>query len=46
MSRHLERLLEIDNLIRGRERQTSFSLASTLEVSDRTIRNDLDFIKI
>ncbi|WPF87559.1 WYL domain-containing protein [Cyanobacterium aponinum AL20118] len=45
MSRHLERLLEIDNLIRGREKQTSVSLASTLEVSDRTIRNDLDFLR-
>ena len=45
MSRHLERLLEIDNLIRGRERQTSTSLANTLEVCDRTIRNDLDFLR-
>ena len=45
MSRRLERLLQIDNLIRGRERQTSVSLARSLEVSDRTIRNDLDFMR-
>lgn len=45
MSRHLERLLEIDSLIRGRERQTSVSLAFRLEVCDRTIRNDLDFLR-
>lgn len=45
MSRHLERLLEIDSLIRGRERQTSTSLANALEVCDRTIRNDLDFLR-
>lgn len=45
MSRHLERLLEIDNLIRGRQKQTSTSLANALEVCDRTIRNDLDFLR-
>lgn len=45
MSRHLERLLQIDSYIRSRERQTSVSLAEALEVSDRTIRNDLNFLR-
>lgn len=45
MSRHLERLLEIDSLIRGSRKQTSTSLANALEVCDRTIRNDLDFLR-
>ncbi|WP_099240687.1 helix-turn-helix transcriptional regulator [Synechococcus sp. BDU 130192] len=45
MSRQLERLLEIDRLIRSRERQTQVSLAQTLEVSERTIRNDVNFLR-
>lgn len=45
MSRHLERLLAIDELIRKPERQTALSLARLLEVSERTIRNDLDFLR-
>jgi len=45
MSRHLERLLELDRLIRLPERHTAITLATGLEVSERTIRNDLDFLR-
>ena len=45
MSRHLERLLQIDFLLRSKQRQTADSLASKLEVSERTIRNDLNFLR-
>jgi predicted DNA-binding transcriptional regulator YafY len=45
MSRHLERLLQIDSLLRSLQRQTADSLASELEVSERTIRNDLNFLR-
>lgn len=45
MSRHLERLLELDRLIRSSERHTAITLAEALEVSERTVRNDLDFLR-
>jgi len=46
MSRlQLERLLKIDALIRGPERQTAPTLAAALEVSERTIRDDLAFMR-
>jgi predicted DNA-binding transcriptional regulator YafY len=45
MSRHLERLLKIDNLLRSYPNQTSVSLAEALEVTDRTIRDDLAFLR-
>lgn len=45
MSRHLERLLQIDSLLRSKERSTTASLAETLEVSDRTVRSDLAFLR-
>lgn len=45
MSRHLERLLQIDSLIRNGQRQTAPKLAQVLEVSDRTIRNDIAFLR-
>jgi len=45
MSRHLERLLHIDELLRSNQRHTAESLASKLEVSERTIRNDLNFLR-
>jgi predicted DNA-binding transcriptional regulator YafY len=45
MSQHLERLLHIDSLLRSKHRQTADSLASELEVSERTIRNDLNFLR-
>jgi predicted DNA-binding transcriptional regulator YafY len=45
MSRHLERLLEIDALIRSNTRQTAESLAKAVERSDRTIRDDIAFLR-
>lgn len=45
MSRHLERLLEIDQQIRASKRCTAVSLAIDLEVSERTVRNDLNFLR-
>ena len=45
MIRQYGRLIEIDALLRGRLRQTSASLAESLEVSSRTIGNDLRFLK-
>lgn len=45
MSRHLERLLQIDELLRSGQRQTASGLARILEVSERTIRSDIDFLR-
>lgn len=45
MSRELERLLAIDTLIRSHDRHTAESMAAALEVSERTIRYDLDFLR-
>ncbi len=45
MSRHLERLLELDALLRSHDRHTADSLAHKLEVSERTIRSDLAFLR-
>ena len=45
MSRHLERLLAIDSLIRSNKRFTNKDIAEELEVSERTIRNDLAFLR-
>lgn len=45
MTRHLEQLLELDRLIRSSNRHTAVTLATSLEVSERTIRNDLDFLR-
>jgi predicted DNA-binding transcriptional regulator YafY len=45
MSRHLERLLQIDVLIRSSQRQTAQSLAEAVEVKVRTIYNDIAFLK-
>ena len=45
MSRHLERLLKIDNLLRSSNLQTSDTLADALEVTERTIRSDLAFLR-
>lgn len=41
----IERLLQLDELIRSNQRHTQASLAQALEVSDRTIRNYLDFMR-
>ena len=45
MSRHLERLLQLDALLRSGQRHTADSLALALEVSERTVRNDLSFLR-
>ena len=45
MSRHLERLLKIDTLLRNKDRQTAGHLAETLEVSERTIGDDIAFLR-
>jgi predicted DNA-binding transcriptional regulator YafY len=45
MSRRLERLLEIDTLIRANARQTVVSLALAVERSERTVRSDLEFLR-
>lgn len=45
MSRRLERLLHIDTLLRSKQRQTSDILAEALEVSERTVRKDLAFLR-
>lgn len=41
----IERLLQLDELIRSERRYTQASLAEALEVSDRTIRTYLDFMQ-
>lgn len=43
--RHLERLLQLDLLLRSGLRQTAKTLAEALEVSERTIHSDLDFLR-
>lgn len=45
MSRHLERLLKIDDLLRSERRCTAVSLGELLEVSERTIRADIAFLR-
>lgn len=45
MSRHLERLLVIDSLIRSSTRLTNKCIAEALEVSERTVRSDLAFLR-
>jgi predicted DNA-binding transcriptional regulator YafY len=45
MSRHLERLLEIDTLLRANARQTAGSLAKAVERSERTVRKDIEFLR-
>ncbi len=45
MIRQYERLIEIDGLLRGRARQTTVTLAVSLQVSQRTIGNDLRILK-
>lgn len=44
-SRHLERLLQLDSLLRTGQRPTTVSLAEALEVSERTVRSDLAFLR-
>jgi predicted DNA-binding transcriptional regulator YafY len=45
MSRHIERLLNLDALLRSGQRHTAQRLAEQLEVSERTIRSDIDFLR-
>ena len=45
MVRRLERLLELDSLLRSSQRFTADSLAAQLERSERTIREDLAFMR-
>ncbi len=45
MSRHLERLLQLDARLRSGQRQTADLLAQFLEVSERTVRNDINFLR-
>ena len=45
MSLYLERLLEIDALIRSNTCQAAESLAKAVEKSDRTIRDDIAFLR-
>lgn len=45
MTRRLERLLDIDQSIRSRQKTTVPALAKELECSERTIRYDLEFLR-
>ncbi len=45
MPRRLKRLLDLDKLLRNPERQTAETLAAALEVSERTVRDDLAFLR-
>jgi predicted DNA-binding transcriptional regulator YafY len=45
MSRQLERLLQLDVLLRAGNRSVSESLAACLEISERTVRSDLAFLR-
>ncbi|WP_460194447.1 helix-turn-helix transcriptional regulator [Thermosynechococcus sp. FA-CM-4201] len=47
MSRHLERLLKLDECLRTRtnQRWTATALGEKLEVSERTVRNDIAFLR-
>jgi predicted DNA-binding transcriptional regulator YafY len=45
MSRRLERLLKIDTLLRSGYRQTADGMAADLEVTERTVRADIEFLR-
>jgi predicted DNA-binding transcriptional regulator YafY len=45
VSLRLKRLLDLDELLRSDLRRTQGSLAQALEVSERNIRSDLDFLR-
>lgn len=45
MLRQQERFLQLDTLLRNRERTTAQYLADRLEVSERTVRSDIEFLK-
>jgi predicted DNA-binding transcriptional regulator YafY len=45
MSRHLERLLRLDDRLRSGLRYTAAELAQILEISERTVRSDVAFLR-
>ncbi len=45
MLRQIERILKLDMLLRSGQRKTAASLAEALEVSERTVRADISFLK-
>jgi predicted DNA-binding transcriptional regulator YafY len=45
MLRQQERILKLDALLRNRDRSTAQYLADALEVSERTVRADIEFLK-
>ncbi len=45
MLRQQERIIKLDTLLRNRERATAQYLADHLEVSERTVRSDIEFLK-
>ncbi len=45
MLRQQERILQLDTLLRSSERTTAQHLADNLEVSERTVRSDIEFLK-
>lgn len=45
MTRHLERLLKIDVMLRSQPRSTAGAIAEALEVSERTVRSDIAFLQ-
>jgi predicted DNA-binding transcriptional regulator YafY len=45
MLRQQERFLKLDTLLRNRERTTAQNLADSLEVSERTVRADIEFLR-
>jgi predicted DNA-binding transcriptional regulator YafY len=45
MLRQQERFLKLDTLLRNKERTTAQNLADSLEVSERTVRADIEFLR-
>jgi predicted DNA-binding transcriptional regulator YafY len=45
MLRRLERVLKLDGILRSHTRPTALVLAGELEVSERTVRDDIAFLK-
>ena len=45
MLRQQRRILELDELLRNYDRSTAPYLAERLEVSERTIRSDIEFLR-
>jgi predicted DNA-binding transcriptional regulator YafY len=43
--RHMERLLEIDTFLRSTTRQTAGGMAKLLGIDERTVRNDIAFMR-